>query len=75
MKGARTTANAYAAAVAKTGIGWDERLSRKYWPTDGPEWARTDLAPAPSWLGRTDIRPITKPRELRELIPRLSASE
>jgi len=72
VKGARTTAQAYAAACAKTGIGWDERLTRKHWG-DGPDWARTDASPAPSWLGRTDITPITKPAELRALIPRLAA--
>ena len=34
------------------------------------EWARLDRAPSPSWLGRDDIAPITKPRELRELLDR-----
>ena len=72
VKGARSTAQAYAASCAKTGIGWDERLTRKHWG-DGPEWARTDASPAPSWLGRTDVIPITKPAELRALIPRLAA--
>ena len=72
VKGARATAQAYAASCAKTGIGWDERLTRKHWG-DGPEWARTDASPAPSWLGRTDVTPITKPAELRALIPRLAA--
>jgi hypothetical protein len=71
VKGARSTAQAYAAACAKTGIGWDERLTRKHWG-DGPEWARTDRPPAPSWLDRADITPITKPAELRALIPRLA---
>ena len=68
VKGARTTAQAYAAACAKTGIGWDERLTRKHWG-DGPEWARTDAPPAPSWLGRTDLTPITKPAELARAHP------
>ena len=72
MKGARATAQAYAAACAKTGLGWDERMTRQHWG-DGPEWARTDRPPAPSWLGLPDITPITKPAELRALIPRLAA--
>jgi ketosteroid isomerase-like protein len=71
VKGARATAQAYAAACAKTGLAWDERLTRKHWG-DGPDWARTNRPPAPSWLGRTDITPITKPAELRALIPRLA---
>jgi len=72
VKGARTTAVAYAEACAKTAIPWEDRLSRKHWPDHGPDWARRDAPPAPSWLGRTDITPITKPRELRALIPRLA---
>ena len=30
--------------------------------------ARFDGPPRPSWLGREDIRAITKPRELREIL-------
>jgi hypothetical protein len=73
VKGARRTAADYAAACAKTDPDLATRLSRRHWP-DGPAWARLDESgPAtPSWLGRTDIRPITKPRELRALIPRLA---
>jgi hypothetical protein len=45
-------------------------LTRKHWPADGPDWARFEAEPRPSWLGRTDIAPITKPRELRALLGR-----
>jgi len=71
VKGARSTAEAYAAACRATGT--DDpiaRMTRRFWPTHGPEWARLDRAPSPSWLGRDDIAPITKPRELRELLAR-----
>jgi hypothetical protein len=44
-------------------------MTRKFWPTDGPAWARTDKAPSPSWLGK-DVPAITKPREFAELIGR-----
>jgi hypothetical protein len=46
------------------------RMTRKYWPTEGPDWARFDGPPKPSWVGRDDIVPITKPRELRALLGR-----
>lgn len=72
VNGARATATAYADAVRRTGVTPEERMTRRHWPTGVPDWARTDRAPAPSWFGRTDVRPITRPRELRELIPRLS---
>ncbi len=74
VKGARRTAEAYAAACATTRPDLDTRLSRKHWPA-GPHWARLDgEGPArPSWYGRDDLPAITKPRELRELIPRLAA--
>src|SRR5207253_6365969 len=64
VRGARSTAEAYAAACRKTDPDLRTMLSRRYWP-DGPEWARLDGPANPSWLGRSDIRPITKPRELR----------
>jgi hypothetical protein len=71
VKGARATAEAYAAACRKTGTTDPlAKMTRKYWPTDQPSWARFDGDPKPSWLGRTDIAPITKPRELRAILGR-----
>jgi hypothetical protein len=71
VKGARATSEAYAAACRKMGV--DDplaRMTRRFWPTDQPAWASYDGPPEPSWLGRDDIRPITKPRELREILGR-----
>jgi hypothetical protein len=71
VRGARATAEAYAASCRKTGtVEPSDKLTRRYWPEDGPGWARFDGPPRPSWLGREDIRPITKPRELRALLGR-----
>ena len=67
VKGARETARLYADAVARTGTALEDRLTRRYWPK-GPAFARTDAPPAPSWLHKRGIRPITKPRELREIL-------
>jgi hypothetical protein len=72
VKGARSTSEAYAAACRKTGTTDPlQKLTRKYWPEKGPAWASFDGPAEPSWLGRDDIYPITKPRELREIIARL----
>ena len=72
VKGARSTAEAYAAACRKMNVTEPlQKLTRKYWPERGPDWARFDGPAEPSWLGRDDIYPITKPRELREIIARL----
>jgi hypothetical protein len=66
--GARRTSEEYAAACRQAGDpGPLERMTRRHWP-DGPDWARTDARPAPSWLGRDDLPGITKPRELRALL-------
>jgi hypothetical protein len=71
VRGARTTAEDYAAACRKTGTTEPAaKLTRRHWPAHGPDWARFDGPPRPSWLGRTDIAPITKPRELRALLGR-----
>lgn len=81
VKGARSTAEAYAAACRKMGVTEAaDKMTRKYWPEHGPDWARYgsgqdgrarfEGAPKPSWWGRTDIYPITKPRELREILGR-----
>lgn len=72
VKGARSTAEAYAAACRKMGITEPaDKVTRKYWPEHGPPWARFEGTPRPSWWGRDDIAPITKPRELREILSRL----
>lgn len=66
--GARSTSIEYAEACRRAGATTPQsRLLRRHWP-DGPVWARTDRAPRPSWLGRTDLPAITKPRELRDLL-------
>jgi hypothetical protein len=68
--GARRTSEEYAAACRQAGDPSPlERMTRRHWP-DGPDWARTDAPPAPSWLGRDDLPGITKPRELRALLGR-----
>ena len=72
VKGARATSAAYADAVRRTGVTPEERMTRRHWPDGVPAWARTDATPRPSWFGRTDLSPITKPHELRALIPRLA---
>ena len=48
-----------------------DRMTREHWP-EGPAFARLDAPPRPSWLGRDDVRPITKPRELREILAALA---
>ena len=59
------------------GVSQDERhraiaeADAQVLPEHGPDWARFDGPAEPSWLGRDDIYPITKPRELREIIARL----
>ena len=69
--GARRTTAEYHEACERAGAKTPEqRMLRRYWP-DGPEWARTEKDPSPSWLNHDDIPPITKPRELRELLQRV----
>ncbi|MBW2495855.1 MAG: nuclear transport factor 2 family protein [Deltaproteobacteria bacterium] len=70
VNGARETAQLYAQACEKMGTSREERLTRRYWPA-GPAFARTDAAPHPCWLDLPDVQPITKPRELRELLAEL----
>jgi hypothetical protein len=70
VRGARETAQLYAAACQKTGTPFEERLTRRHWP-DVPAWARLEGKPAPSWLSMPDVQPITRPRELREILGRL----
>jgi hypothetical protein len=69
VKAARETAQLYAAACQKMGTSFEQRLTRKYWPA-GPSWARLEsgVAPKPAWLGMRDVQPITKPRELRDIL-------
>jgi hypothetical protein len=71
--GARRTSVAYAAARERAGAhDVPSKMTRRYWPVH-PEWARTDELPKPSWLGRGDIRPITRPSQLAELVAPLRA--
>jgi hypothetical protein len=68
--GARKTSIEYAAACQRAGAATPEsRMLRGYWP-DGPDFARTDQPPKPSWLSRTELPNITKPAELRALLGR-----
>jgi hypothetical protein len=68
--GARKTSIDYAAACDRAGADTIEsRMLRNYWP-DGPDFARTDEAPSPSWLRRENIPQITKPAELRKILGR-----
>lgn len=63
--GARRTAAAYAEACRQAGD--PDRLSRKHWG-DGPPWTAGPQPPRPSWLGRADIDPITRPSQLGDLL-------
>ncbi len=72
VRGARSTAAAYAEVCARVSPDLETRLSRRYWP-DGPPWARLDEPARPSWLYRDDVTPITKPAELRALLAPLRA--
>jgi hypothetical protein len=66
--GARRTTDAYQAACARAGVTEPmQRMTRRYWP-DGPEWARTDAEPHPSWLDRDELPGITRPSELARLL-------
>jgi len=70
VKGARETAGLYASACEKMGTTYEQKLSRRFWPT-GPPFARLDTTVAqPEWLN-LDVPRITKPRELREIIAAL----
>lgn len=70
---ARSTKDAFEAAVAKMGLAPLELMTRKHWPTT-PEWARANHPPKPSWLDRPDIPTVTRPRDIRALIAAASAS-
>jgi hypothetical protein len=69
--GARRTSVEYAAACERAGA-FDsmQRMTRRHWPTNGPDWARTSRPPKPSWLGRDDLPGITKPKQLYALLGR-----
>jgi hypothetical protein len=73
--GARNTSIEYVAACERAGATKPaQRMLRGHWDSadfpDSPAWARTELAPSPSWLKRPELPGITKPRELRELLGR-----
>jgi hypothetical protein len=42
-------------------------MTRNHWPSS-PEWAALDTPPNPSWVGRSDLAGITKPRELAAVL-------
>lgn len=63
--GARRTAKLYAEACERAGV--KPFISREHWG-DGPAWTIGPATPSPSWLGRDDVRPITRPSELRVLL-------
>ncbi len=66
--GAKRTSIEYAAACERAGVTQPlDRMTRRHWG-DGPDWARTDRAPSPSWLDRPDVAGITRPRELAALL-------
>lgn len=66
--GARRTSIEYADACRRAGVTtWEERMTRNHWPAS-PEWAALDTPPNPSWVGRTDLAGITKPRELAAVL-------
>lgn len=66
--GARRTSAQYAAACERAGVTEpDQRMTRRAWP-DHPDWARSGHPPAPSWLARADLPPITRPSELAALL-------
>jgi hypothetical protein len=66
--GARRTSVEYAAACERAGVTEPlMRMTRHHWP-EGPDWARADGAPAPSWLRRDDLPGITRPSELAALL-------
>jgi SnoaL-like domain len=68
--GARRTTGEYVAACRRAGVTTpEERMRRGHWP-DGPDWARTDAPPSPSWLTRDELPGITRPGELRALLAR-----
>jgi hypothetical protein len=67
---ARKTSADYAAACERAGAHTPEsRMLRGHWPA-GPDFARTDEPPSPSWLRRSEGPSITKPSELRALLGR-----
>lgn len=69
LRGARTTSAAYRTAADRVGAqSVEQRLSRRFWPTDAPDWARTSQRPQPSWLEQSGIQPITRPSELNLLL-------
>jgi hypothetical protein len=72
--GARVTSTEYAAACQRAGVTEPlDRMTRKHWPA-GPSWARTDAPPHPSWLGRDEVPPITRPSALAALLAPVRAA-
>lgn len=66
--GARRTSVEYLAACERAGVREPlDRMTRRRWP-DGPDWARHDGPPSPSWLERDELPGITKRKELEALL-------
>ena len=71
--GARGTSVEYLAACERAGVREPlDRMTRRHWP-DGPDWARHDGPPSPSWLERDELPGITKRKELETLLAPLRA--
>jgi hypothetical protein len=68
VNGARRTSKDYAAACERAGLTDPlQRMTRRHWPA-APAWARTDAAPAPTWLARPELPAITRPSQLAALV-------
>jgi SnoaL-like domain len=68
--GARRRTKEFLAACERAGITDPmETMTRRHWPA-GPDWARTEDAPKPSWLDRPELPGIQRPSQLRELLGR-----
>jgi hypothetical protein len=66
--GARLTTEAFNAACERAGVTDPmQRLTRRHWP-DGPDFARVDHEPRPSWLDRPELPGVTRPSQLRKLL-------
>jgi hypothetical protein len=66
--GARNTSIEYVAACERAGADTPEsRMTRNHWP-DGPDFAKTDAEPEPSWLEHPEVPAIQSARKWKELL-------
>ena len=71
--GARRATEAFQAACARAGVTDPlQTATRRHWP-DGPDWARTDDEPRPSWLRHPELPGITHPGQLQKLLAEVRA--